>query len=267
MMLAYFAVATTNSAAGLHISVRAPHEAYLLGAQNAGALAVASSLAAIVYAVGGGGVLLGVGVVVAVAQLTEIPLLRSVQIDSAQKDTNGGSSWRWGLLAFAVSAVSYGPLALAGGIVAREFSPAWVAPALLSYAAASLVSVRIGSRYKGVPLWMLGVWMFVANLANVLVLVGVYAYIIGRLLVSVLMYTVDGTLRVRAFAIGGTRALVAVGVGGSAGVAVAIVSFGYVAEHVSVPGAALWFAGAALGMAAILRTRAVRSLFTADTSR
>jgi hypothetical protein len=87
------------------------------------------------------------------------------------------------------------------------------------------------------------------------------------LLVSVLMYTVDGTLRVRAFAIGGTRALVAVGVGGSAGVAVAIVSFGYVAEHVSVPGAALWFAGAALGMAAILRTRAVRSLFTADTSR
>lgn len=252
-MLAYLMVATTNSAAGLHISARAPMETFRLGAWNAAALAVSSSLAGGIYAWKGAEAFLVAGIVVALVQLVEIPLLRDVPTAERGGDIVGSSTLRWGVLAFLVSCLSYGPLALASGIVAREYGAQWVAPALLTYAAASLATPRLGKRYAALPTWVMGISMCAANLVNLLIPLGVLAYIAGRMVVSGLMYTIDGTLRLKAFKQGGTRALVAVGNGSTVGVAIAIVSFGYGADHIGVAGAGVVYAAGSLVFAGVLR--------------
>jgi hypothetical protein len=249
----YFCFAATYAATALHVASRSPLDAVRLSSLNGIMLAVASSLTALCYSLGGTALLLPVALIVVLAQLVEIPLLRPVPVAAHTETATAKSSFTWGLLAAAVAFIAYAPLALAGGITTREFGAGWVPAAVLLYAAASLAAPVVHRRIGMLPWWTLGVWMCVANLTNLLIPFGIGLYLLGRMLSSGLMFAVDGTVRLRAFADGGTRALVAVGTGTVVGLSAAIPVFGILADRFTTAAAAGVFATLAVVFAVVAR--------------
>jgi hypothetical protein len=249
--LLYLAATSVNLVSGLHLSARSPDDVMALGPAGSIGVASGSMFTAAAYALGGTPALLVVVSLVAVAQLAEIPLVQGFAVRATaaaeNKEHRSTTSFQWALAAAAVAFVSYAPLMMAAGVVAQEFSPAWVPAAVVMYSAASLVAPALHHR-RGALLSFsaLGACMVAANLLGLLIAAPVLVFVCSRAVVSVLMFTVEGNLRLHAHHAASTAGLAAVSVGLTVGMSCAVPLFGFVADSYSPVAAGTLFTAIAL---------------------
>jgi hypothetical protein len=249
--LLYLTAASVNLVSGLHLSARSPNDVMALGPAGSVGLAAGSMLTAAAYALGGTPALLAVASLAAVVQLVELPLVQGFAVKVATTANNkehlSVSSFRWALAAAAVAFVAYAPLMMVAGVISQEFSPAWVPAAVGVYSASSLLAPVLHRR-RGARLSFstLGACMVGANLLGLLIAAPVLVFVCSRAIVSVLMFTVEGNLRLHAHHSASTSGLAAVSVGLTVGMSLAVPLFGFVADSYSPVASGGLFTGIAL---------------------